>query len=82
MSDAIAGKKIVFTGKMASGERDELVARATELGADVDTAVSGNTDLLVCGIQTAHNTKSTKLRKAEDLGVTILDEKGYLDLIS
>jgi DNA ligase (NAD+) len=82
MSNPIAGKKIVFTGKMESGERDDLIAQAIKLGADVDTAVSGNTDLLVHGVQTAHNTKSTKLHKAEELGVKILDEAAYLALIA
>ena len=81
MSNSIAGKKIVFTGKMESGDRDDLVAQATKLGADVDTAVSANTDILVHGVQTAHNSKSTKIRKAEKLGVTILDENAYLALI-
>ena len=44
--------------------------------------MSGNTDLLVHGVQTAHNTKSTKLHKAEKLGVKILDEAAYLALIA
>ena len=82
MSSPIAGKKIVFTGKMNSGDRDDLEARATALGADVDTAVSGNTDILVHGVQTAHNSRSTKILKAQDLGVTILDEAAYLALIT
>ena len=82
MSSAIAGKKIVFTGKMESGDRKDLEARATELGADVDGSVSGNTDILVHGVQVAANAKSTKIRKAESLGVTVLDETAYLALIS
>ena len=81
MTSPIAGKKIVFTGKMESGDRDELKAQAAALGADVDTAVSGNTDILVHGVQTAHNARSSKLKKAEQLGVTIMDEKAYLALI-
>ncbi len=82
MSSAIAGKKIVFTGKMESGDRKDLEAQATELGADVDNSVSGNTDILVHGVQVAANAKSTKIRKAESLGVTVLDETAYLALIS
>ena len=82
MSSAIAGKKIVFTGKMESGDRKDLEAQATELGADVDNSVSGNTDILVYGVQVAANAKSTKIRKAEALGVTVLDETAYLALIS
>ena len=82
MSKPIAGKKIVFTGKMESGDRNDLVAQATKLGADVDTAVSGNTDILVHGVQTAHNSKSSKIRKAEELGVTVMTESDYLALIA
>ena len=81
MSSPIAGKKIVFTGKMETGDRDEMEAQAAALGADVDSAVSGNTDLLVCGMQVAHNSKSTKVRKAQELGIEILDEKAYLNRI-
>ena len=82
MASPIEGKKIVFTGKMESGDRDDMKARARELGADVDTSVSGNTDILVHGVQSAHNSKSTKIRRAEELGVTILDENAYLALIA
>ncbi len=82
MSNPIAGKKIVFTGKMESGDRKDLEARATELGADVDSGVSRHTDILVHGVQVAHNAKSTKIRKAEELGVTVLDETAYLALIA
>ena len=81
MSSPISGKKIVFTGKMESGDRNDLAAQATRLGADVDTAVSRKTDYLVHGVQTSHNARSPKLNKAEELGVKILAEKAYLELI-
>ncbi len=89
MSSAIAGKKIVFTGKMESGDRKDLEARATELGADVveinhGTEV-GDTDILVHGVQVWAVTLAaadTLYRKAEALGVTVLDETAYLALIS
>ena len=73
MSSAIAGKKIVFTGKMETGDRDDLAAQAATLGADVEKNITKKTDILVHGVQTSHNAKSTKLRKAEEQGVTILD---------
>lgn len=82
MTSPIAGKKIVFTGKMTSGDRNDLKAQATALGADVDTSVSSNTDILVHGVQTAHNSKSSKIRSAEKHGVTIMDEDAYLQLIN
>ena len=77
----IKGKKVVFTGKMESGDRDEMEAEATKLGADVDTSVSANTDYLVCGKQVAHNATNAKYKKAKKLGVTILDEDEYRKLI-
>ena len=82
MSNPIAGKKIVFTGKMESGDRDVLAAQAASLGADVEKNITKKTEILVHGVQTSHNAKSTKLRKAEEQGVTILDEAAYLALIA
>ena len=37
MSSVIAGKKIVFTGKMGTGDRDDLAAQATSLGAAMNS---------------------------------------------
>ena len=82
MSSVIAGKKIVFTGKMETGDRDDLAAQATSLGADVEKNITKKTDILVHGVQTSHNAKSTKLRKAEEQGIEILDETAYLALIA
>ena len=78
---SIKGKKIVFTGKMESGSRSEMEAKATKLGADVDKAVSGNTDYLVCGRQVAYNATNAKFKKAKKLGVTILNEDEYQKLV-
>jgi DNA ligase (NAD+) len=73
----IAGKKIVFTGKMAQGSREEMQAQARQLGAQVQSAVSSVTDILVCGEKVGQ----TKLDKASQLGIHILSEKGYYALI-
>jgi len=73
----IAGKGLVFTGKMQQGSREALQAQARSLGAKVQTAVSGRTDLLVCGEKVG----AKKLDKARNLGVKILSEKEYLVLI-
>ena len=78
---SIKGKKIVFTGKMESGSRSDMEAKATKLGADVDQSVSGNTDYLVCGRQVAYNATNAKFKKAKKLGVTILNEDEYEKLI-
>jgi len=73
----IAGKKIVFTGKMAQGNRKEMQALARKLGAVVQSAVSGKTDMLVCGAKVG----ATKIGKAEKTGVTIVSETEYLLMI-
>lgn len=67
---------------MESGDRGEMEAQATKLGADVDKAVSGSTDYLVCGRKMAHNATNAKFKKAKKLGVTILNEDEYQKLIS
>ena len=73
----IAGKKIVFSGKMSGGSREKMQAHARQLGARVQTAVSGATDILVCG----SNVGPAKRQKAERLGVEILSEADYDRLI-
>ncbi len=73
----IAGKRIVFTGKMLLGTRDEMQAGARALGADVLSSVSGKTQILVAG----EKASSGKIAKAEAAGAQILSEQEYLSLI-
>jgi DNA ligase (NAD+) len=73
----IAGKNVVFTGKMQGGSREAMQAQARQLGAIVQTAVSGNTDLLICGEKVG----AAKMDKASRLGVKILTEAEYYQLI-
>ncbi|HUT43686.1 MAG TPA: BRCT domain-containing protein, partial [Desulfobacterales bacterium] len=54
------GKRIVFTGKMNRGTREEMQAVARKLGAKVQSTVSGNTEYLVCG----ENAGQNKIAKA------------------
>ncbi len=78
LSDSpIAGKGIVFSGKMVHGSRQAMQTEAAALGARVLTAVSGTTDYLVCG----ENVGATKKTKAEKLGVTLLTEEQYRAMI-
>ena len=77
IDSAIAGKAIIFTGKMRQGSREEMQAAARKLGANVQTAVSGTTDLLVCGEKVG----AAKIAKARNLGVTIVSESEYLEML-
>lgn len=73
----IAGKGLVFTGKMLHGTRDEMQAAARNLGARVQTAVSSKTDYLVCGEKVG----ARKMEKAAKAGARIMTEKDYLELL-
>jgi DNA ligase (NAD+) len=73
----VVGKGIVFTGKMTQGSREDMQAEARALGARIQTAVSGNTDYLVCGEKVG----AKKLEKAAKLGVRVLSEVQYRTLL-
>ena len=74
----LAGLGIVFTGKMSQGSREAMQAEARRRGARVQTAVSGKTDLLVCGEKVG----ASKIKKAEQRGVRIISEAAYLEMLA
>jgi DNA ligase (NAD+) len=74
--NVLSGKTFVITGKIESYTRNELKDRLEKLGAKVTNAVSGNTDYLIAG-----ENAGSKLDKAIDLGVTVLDESQFEELI-
>ena len=69
----LTGSTIVLTGGMESVSRDEATALAEEAGAKVASSVSKKTAFVVAG-----ETPGSKLAKAEQLGVEVIDEKEFL----
>ncbi len=75
-SSALKGKTFVLTGTLERFTRDEASETIRALGGSVSSSVSGKTDFVVAG-----ENPGSKLDKANELGVAVLDEKAFRKLI-
>jgi DNA ligase (NAD+) len=76
ISPKLEGKTFVFTGALKSMTRDEAKEKVRLLGGDVSSSVSKNTDYVVVGEE-----PGSKYEKAKKLGVKIISEKEFLEMI-
>lgn len=71
-----AGKTVVLTGSLSQMARDDAKAQLVALGAKVAGSVSKKTDLVIAG-----EAAGSKLAKAQELGITVIDEAEMIRLL-
>ena len=78
LGDGLTGKTMVISGVFAKHSRDEIKVMIEAHGGKVGSGVTGKTDYLVAG----DGIGPSKLEKATQLGVNIIDEDTFLTMIS
>ncbi len=73
----VSGLTVVFTGTLETLSRDEAKAQAEALGAKVAGSVSAKTGLVVAGASAG-----SKLKKAAELGIRVVDEAGWAAIVA
>jgi DNA ligase (NAD+) len=71
-----SGKTVVLTGTLVGMSREQAKEEVERRGGKVSGSVSRKTDLVVAGAEAG-----SKLKKAQEYGVRVLDETGFLDLL-
>jgi DNA ligase (NAD+) len=72
----LEGMRFVFTGSLERWTRNEAKTLVETNGARATSSVSGNTDYVVAGEESG-----SKLDKARELGIEVLDEQGFMTLL-
>lgn len=75
--ERFAGKQFVLTGTLANFTRDEAKAEIEKRGGRVTSSVSKKTDFVIAGTEAG-----SKLDKANELGVRVLDEKALMKMLA
>ncbi len=74
---ALEGLTVVITGTLPNLSRKQAQELVERSGGQVTGSISSKTNLLIAGVKAG-----SKLKKAEELGVEVLDENGFLEYIS
>ncbi len=77
VKSGITGKVFVLTGTLQTMSRDEAKEKIRTLGGDVSSSVSKETDYVIAG-----ESAGSKLDKAQELGVTVLSEGEFIEMIA
>jgi DNA ligase (NAD+) len=76
LNQSLSGKVVVVTGTLSSLSREDAKERIRARGGKVSASVSKKTSFVVCG-----ENPGAKLRKAEELGVPVIGEQEFLELL-
>ena len=72
----LAGKRFVFTGELASMTREQAESLVATLGGNATSSVSAKTSFVVAGAN-----PGSKIRKAAELGVPVIDEEAFREMV-